>query len=229
MISYLDSWSSRAILVDDTKLDRARQSIAATINYRSGLVAAALILGLSACTTSAAPKRPQPAPGRVFVKTRIDPDIRAAALAGWHPAPPDMHMRVDVFLTPVNTEEFNRTLAATADPRSPTFGHHLTHEDLQRSEWSMLEYEKIEHWLGSYGTKVLSADRAALVRTIRVEGTVAQFEAALNIRIDQSANGIWFANMSEPQIPSELKDLVAGFAGLDNLSAFTGGPGEIVQ
>ncbi len=138
-------------------------------------------------------------------------------------------MRAHVFLTPVNPEEFNRTLAATEDPHSPTFGHHLTPEELKKFEWPMPEYEEIERWLGSYRIKVLSADPPALIRTIRVEGTVAEFEAALNIVIYRSANGMWFGNMSDPQIPVKFKDIIAGFAGLDNLSAYAGGPGELVQ
>ncbi len=150
-------------------------------------------------------------------------------MAGGHPIPPDFSMRVHVYLTPMHPAEFNRTLAATEDPHSPTFGHRLTPEELKRFERPISEYNEVERWLGSYGIKVLSADPAAFIRTIRVEGTAGQFEAALNIRIDQSANGSWFANLSDPQIPSNMKDLIAGFAGLDDLSGYAGGPGEIVQ
>jgi kumamolisin len=227
MISHFDSWSL-TISADAPRLNCSSEPSAAAQACRTGLFAAALMLGLSACS-AAAPRPPQPAPGKVFVETRLDPKIRAVALAGGHSISPDFSMRVHVYLTPVDPAEFNRTLAATEDPHSPTFGHHLTHEELKRFERPISEYDEIEHWLGSYGIKVLSADPAAFVRTIRVEGTAREFEEALNIRINQSANGSWFANMSNPQIPENFNGIIGGFAGLDDLSGYAGGPGEIVQ
>jgi len=186
------------------------------------------MLAMCACSETASTV-PQPAPGKVFVRSQFDPEIRAEALGRGHPLSPDLPIKVHVYLTPVNTKGFNRTLAATEDPHSPTFGHHLTHEDLKRFEWPMPEYEKIERWLGSYGIKVLSADPAAFIRTVRVEGTVSQFEAALNVRIYQSANGMWLANMSDPEIPEDFNGIIGSFAGLDDLTEYGGGPKIGVQ
>jgi kumamolisin len=228
MISHPDLRSSPAMSAEASRVNRALASSAVTKACRTGLIAMTLMLRLSACT-AAAPPPLQPAPGKVFVKTRIDPKVRAAALAGGHQISPNFSMKVHVYLTPVDPAEFNRTLAATEDPHSPTFGHRLTRAELKRFERPISEYDEVERWLGSYGIRVLSADPAAFIRTIRLEGTAAEFEGALNIQIDQSANGSWFANMSDPQIPSDLKDLIAGFAGLDDLSGYAGGPGEIVQ
>jgi hypothetical protein len=195
---------------------------------RGWLLSGAVALTLAFASCSAAPRsseppsaEPQPASGRVSVKSLwLDPQIRAAALAGGHPAPPDMSMRVHVYVTPMNPEEFNRVLAATEDPHSPMYGHHLTPQELKRFERPLSDYEAIERWLGSYGIKVLSADRAAFVRTILTEGTASQFEAALNVRIDQSANGQRYSNMSDPQIPANLGGVIGGFGGLDNLGGY---------
>jgi subtilase family serine protease len=163
------------------------------------------------------------------VGNQLDPKIRTAALAGGHPITQDMPLRVHVYLTPLNPAEFNRALSSTQDPHSAMFGHQLTLGDLKRFERPISEYREVEHWLRSYGINVLSVDPEASVRTIRTEGTAGQFERALNIRIDQSADNMWFANRSDPQIPENLNGIIGGFAGLDNLSAYEGGPKIDVQ
>jgi hypothetical protein len=40
---------------------------------------------------------------------------------------------------------------------------------------------------------------------------------------------MWFANESDPQIPVRLNGIIGGFSGLDNLSAYSGGPKIDVQ
>ena len=186
------------------------------------------MLALSACS-AAAPPPPQPTPGKVFVENRLDPKIRAEALASGHPISPDTPMRVHVYVTPLDKDEFNRVLSAPADSHSPMYGHQLTLADLKRFERPLSQYEDVERWLSSYGIKTLSADTEASVRTIRTEGTAGQFERALNIAVEQSANNMWFASRSEPQIPERLNGIIGGFAGLDNLSAYSGGPKIGVQ
>jgi hypothetical protein len=88
------------------------------------------------------------------------------------------------------------------------------------------EYDEIEQWLDSYGIKILSKDSAPFVRTIRVEGTAAQFEAALHLNISQSASKVWYANMSDPWIPARFGGVIAAFAGLDNLRGFGRAPSQ---
>lgn len=88
----------------------------------------------------------------------------------------------------------------------------------------MADYEAVERWLTAYGIKILSVAREPAVRTIRVQGTAAQFESAMKIRIDQSADRKRFANMSDPQIPANLEGVIASFRGLDNFDAYVGGP-----
>jgi subtilase family serine protease len=196
--------------------------------HRTGLIVTTLMLGLSACS-AAAPQPPQSAAGKVFVENRLDPKIRAEALASGHPISPDTSMRVHVYVTPLDKDEFNRLLSGPEDSHSPKFGHQLTLADLKRFERPLSQYEDIERWLSSYGIKTLSADPEASVRTIRTEGTAGQFERALNIVIEQSANNMWFANMSDPQIPEDFNGIIGGFAGLDDLTGYGGGPKIGVQ
>jgi subtilase family serine protease len=189
----------------------------------------ALMLMFAACSAVTAPEVAAPEPGRVFVKTRIDPRIRAAALAGGHPAPPDMRIKIHVYVTMLHEDEFDRISKETLDPNSASFGHTFTSRELVRYTRPRSDYEAVERWLTSYGINVLSIGSEPLGGTIRAEGTVSQIETVMNIRIDQSANREWFANMSNPQIPSNLKGLIAGFAGLDDLSGYTWGTSQIVQ
>jgi hypothetical protein len=189
----------------------------------------ALMLAFTACSAATLPEEAPPSPGKVFVKTWNYPKIRAAALAGGHPISPDTPMRVHVYVTPSDKDEFNRVLSGPEDPNSPMYGHQLNLGDLKRFERPLSQYEDIERWLSSYGIKTLSADPEASVRTIRTEGTAGQFERALNITIEQSANNMWFANMSDPQIPSNFNGIIGGFAGLDNFSSYVGGPSQVVQ
>ena len=46
----------------------------------------------------------------------------------------------------------------------------------------------------------------------------------MDIQIDQSANGMWFANMSDPQVPASLDGIIASIRGLNNLDAYVSGP-----
>ncbi len=230
MISHPDSRASLTISTDASRSNRTFKSPAATTIHRTGLVFAALMLWMSACSPTTTlngspPADPQPAPGKVFVKAQwFGPKLREAALAGEHPASPDMPIRVCVVLTMLHGDEFNQRAAAFMDHSSPSFGGQFTDEELKRYARPMSDYESVERWLTLYGIKILNVGPEPLIHTVRVQGTAAQFESAMNVRIDQSADGKWFANMSDPQIPTELNGVIAGFVGLDDLSAFGPGP-----
>lgn len=183
------------------------------------------MLALSACS-AALPPTPQPAPGRVFVKSRrFDPKLREAALAGGHPAPSDLPLRMCIGFTLVNQDDFDRRLTDFADRNSPTFGGRFSDEDLKKYERPQSDYETVERWLTSYGIKILSVStRAAFDPNIRAQGTVAQLESAMNIQINQSANGTFLANMSDPQIPANLAGIILSIRGFDNLDSYSSGP-----
>ncbi len=152
------------------------------------------------------------------------PAVREAALAGGHPAPGNMSIRIHVYVSMLHEEEFNRISRESMDPQSAFFGHQFSQEELQRYARPASDFERVQKWLTSYGIKILSTDTSPLVRTIRTEGTVAQFEAAFHVQIYQSQDQKWFANTSEPRIPVSLQGIIADIVGLDNLSGYTAGP-----
>ena len=125
----------------------------------------------------------------------------------------------------MNQDDFNRRLADFADPNSPSFQGRFSDEDLKRYERPQSDYYAVERWLTSYEIKILSVGtRAAFDPNIRAQGTVAQLESAMDIQIDQSANGMWFANMSDPQVPANLDGIIASIRGLSNLDGYVSGP-----
>src|SRR5208282_735145 len=144
---------------------------------------------LSACS-AATPPEPPPAPGRGYVRTqRFDPGLREAALSGGHPAPRNLSLTVCIAFTIVNQGDFNRRLADFADPNSPSFQGRFSDEDLKKYERPQSDYDAVERWLTSCEIKILTVGtRAAFDPNIRAQGTVAQWESAMDIQIDQSAN-----------------------------------------
>ncbi len=220
-----------AVSVDASTANRTFKSRAASTR-QTRVVFAALILCMSACSktsnwshlSSQTPESP-PAPGRVSLKNSIpDLKLREAALAGGHPAPPDMPITVCAGLTMLNQDEFDRKAAAFMDRTSSLFGSRFTTQELQTFARPLSDYDAVERFLRSYGVKILSVDSEPLVHSIRAKGTAAQWEEALNLSISQSADGKWFANTSEPQIPIGLNGVIAGFVGLDNFSGYGSGP-----
>lgn len=125
----------------------------------------------------------------------------------------------------MNQGDFNRRLADFADPNSPSFQGRFSDEDLKKYERPRSDYDAVERWLTSCEIKILTVGtRAAFDPNIRAQGTVAQWESAMDIQIDQSANGMWFANMSDPQVPASLDGIIASIRGLNNLDAYVSGP-----
>jgi hypothetical protein len=162
-----------------------------------------------------------PEPGNTFVKELwLDPRSRDLALAGGHDAPPEMRLRVQILLTPENSEAFNELLSELSTPGSPKFGHQLQPNELTPFERPESDYEAITSWLSSYGVHIISVDRSAPVRAILADGTAAQFESTFNVRIMQSADVLRFATVDDPQVPEKFKDVIAGITGLDNLAGY---------
>ena len=192
------------------------------------LTAIAVFLALSSFSTLSITSdtlADQSDPGLIVLRMRTpNAELRNILLANGHPIRPDKKMQVSVYLTVVHPEQFNRVLSDTENPNSPMFDHQLTPADLKEFAWPDSEYLDIEQWLTSYGAEILSKDEGPFVRTITFQGTAAQFEGALHIRINQSADDRWFANMSEPLIPARFNGVIAAFAGLDNLRGFGRAP-----
>jgi len=184
-------------------------------------------MALSACSIGSiferpAPEPPEPelAPGRIFLRGRPpDPKLRQAVLAGGHPAPPEMPITLQVVLNIPHRQEFYRRLNASEDPNSPLFKKRPSDDEMRSYARPASDYEAVERWLTSSGVRVVSAERWP-VYPIVAEGTAAQVEAALNVRIDQSADGKWFANTSDPQIPAGLYGIIAELQGLSNLDRY---------
>src|SRR5260370_21069273 len=185
MISYPDLLLSMAISADASRSNRTSKA------HQTRVVFAALILWISACSKtpnwnhlSSQNPESRPAPGRVSLENQVpDLKLREAALAGGHPAPPDMPITVCAGLTMLNQDEFDRKAAAFMDRTSPLFGGRFTAQELQTFARPLSDYEAVERFLRSYGVKILSVDSEPLVHSIRAKGTATQWEQPLHLII----------------------------------------------
>jgi len=78
------------------------------------------------------------------------------------------------------------------------------------------DMSKVEASIQSFGLQVVSKDPAT--RSIRLSGTIAQIEAAFQVKLFNYAHpdGNYRGRVGEVHVPAELKDIVRGVFGLDN-------------
>jgi len=108
-------------------------------------------------------------------------------------------------------------LAAQQDPSSPQFHKWVTPEQFaDRFTVTAADLDKIRAWLEGEGFTITAAARSR--NSITFNATAAQIRNSFKTEVHQySVNGAThFANASNPQIPADLADVVAGFRGLDN-------------
>jgi hypothetical protein len=113
------------------------------------------------------------------------------------------------------------------DPSSPNYHHWLTPEQYaDRFGLSQNDINQVEAWLKAQGFEVTQTARS---RTwVSFSGTAAQVQAAFQTEIHNfSLNGeTYYANATEPSVPSALADVVLGIHALDNYPLK---PGSVVR
>src|SRR5438270_1719596 len=113
--------------------------------------------------------------------------------------------------------DLRQLLKQQQDPSSPSYHRWLTPEQYaDRFGVSSSDDAKITGWLQSQGFAVSNAARS---RTrITFSGTAEQTSNAFHTEIHRyTVNGkTHFANATDPSIPADLADVVAGFRGLNN-------------
>ncbi len=197
----------------------------ASLLRRSGLVAAVLAVGAVAWmpsttvagsvespTTSAtrAPSQLVPLPGHVhgLAQPRFD--------AG--EAPDSLQMgglELVLAQTPAQEQALQQLLAEQQDPKSPQYHHWLTPSQFgARFGASDATVAALSQWLEASGFKVdpLPASRSRLA----FHGTKAQVEAALHVQIHLFEVGgeKHFANVTDPEVPANLAQLIIAIRGL---------------
>jgi hypothetical protein len=130
-------------------------------------------------------------------------------------------------LTESQQADLTALLEEQQDPSSPNYHHWLTPEQYaDRFGLSQNDINQVKAWLQAQGFQVTQTARS---RTwVSFSGTAAQVQAAFQTEIHKfSLNGeTYYANATEPSVPSALADVVLGIQALDNYPLK---PGSVVR
>jgi hypothetical protein len=170
------------------------------------------------------------APGRDRVLEAIDSSARVALRGNVHPlvqaqndqGPVDDSLVLPnitlVFnLTPSQQSDLNTLLDQQLDPHSPNFHKWLRPEEYaERFGLSPSDLQVVSGWLEAQGFAVTQTARGG--GWISFTGTAGQVRSALHTEIHHYlVNGkTYYANSTNPELPSALADVELGFRGLDS-------------
>ena len=120
-------------------------------------------------------------------------------------------------MTAAQQADLDALLIQQQDRSFPNFHRWLTPEQYAtRFGVSQSDMAAIAAWLGTQGLTVVETARSG--NWVAFTGTAGQVQAAFRMEIHRyTANGTnYFANASEPSVPSAFAGLVQGFRGLNN-------------
>ena len=120
-------------------------------------------------------------------------------------------------LTQSQQADLTALLEEQQDPSSPNYHHWLTPEQYaDRFGLSQNDINQVKAWLQAQGFQVTQTARSR--NWVSFSGTAAQVQAAFQTEIHHfSLNGeTYYANATEPCVPSALADVVLGIHALDN-------------
>jgi subtilase family serine protease len=149
-------------------------------------------------------------------------------LVGATAMPTNRTLELEIVLKVRNKEAFNKLPDEQNDPGSPYYHRQISREEIARDFGpTASDYQAVENWLTSQELQLVGVDDSFLSRSIRCSGTVAQIESSFRVQLTQSADGQYFANTTEPQIPDNLVPLIGYIGGLTNMMASGAGPHSI--
>jgi len=165
-----------------------------------------------------------------LITQRVDDSVRVTLKGTVHPLATSANDRGSVdSATPVRrmmmvlkrSDAQDKALAAAIQamqrPGSPTYHHWLTPEQIG-SQFGAAQQDiaTVTSWLSGKGFSVNSVSKARSV--IEFSGTAGQVASAFHTAMHSYTwkGGTYTANASDPQIPSALAPLVAGFTSMNN-------------
>ena len=167
--------------------------------------------------------------GLVSLPNSVHPWARAQFDRG--PAPANMSGRMVMVLkrSPEQEAALQTLLAAQQDPHSPNYHKWLTPEDFgKRFGVADADLQTVSGYLSAQGMSVGRVYGNHMA--IEVSATAGQIKSTFQTEIHtySIAGKTFYANNSNPKIPSALHGVVSGFAALNNFRA-TGGSGAGAQ
>ena len=128
-------------------------------------------------------------------------------------ADPNERMEVSVLLRHQAVDALHQRVAETASRAKP----HLSREDFARQFGAApTDIAEVRKFADAHGLAIVEADASR--RTIVLSGTVAQFNAAFGVELQQyeHPNGSYRGREGAIQLPEELEGIVEAVLGLDN-------------
>jgi subtilase family serine protease len=134
-----------------------------------------------------------------------------------NPSLPMQGMKLVFGLTPAQQKSMDTLLAQQQDRTSANYHHWLTPEQYaERFGVSATDIQRAATWLRQQGFSHVTASRS---RTwIAFSGSAAQVESAFRTSIHQYVvnGGTYYANTTDPSLPSTLRGVVQGITGLND-------------
>jgi subtilase family serine protease len=119
--------------------------------------------------------------------------------------------------SPEQEQELEALLARQRDPASPDFHRWLSPEEFsQRFGLTSNDVGSVASWLQAQGFTIDGAGRGG--RSITFSGAAGRFKAAFQMPIHtfEINGGSYYANVTDPAVPSAIADVVLGFKSLNN-------------
>lgn len=151
---------------------------------------------------------------------------QGTALEGNHPeaatdiategsAPPSRQLKMHLMLALHSRADLDKLLVAQQTPSSPQYHKWLTSKEFaEKFGPTDAEVAKLSAWLKAQGFTVKSADAAT--RSVVFTSDVKTAEKAFGVKIAATADGITYANTTDPTVPADLAPMIDSISGLDN-------------
>jgi len=121
--------------------------------------------------------------------------------------------------SPQQRAALSKLLAKQQKPSSPYYHKWLTPEEYaDRFGISPRDMQRVQQWLESQGFSVIQTARGR--DWVAFSGTARQVTSTFHTEIHRyTRNGeVHFANATEPSVPTDLRELIAGYRGLDDFA-----------
>ena len=175
---------------------------------------ALLYLALLACAA------PNLLPQRIAVHTQALRTLTAegATDAGQLPVSQPLTLTVRLRPSAEQAAALDQMLAAQIDPASDSYHQWLTPEEYaSRFGASNEQIASLTTWLGSRGLDVVAVSPARTRLTITGNAGQAELAFATTLHQFRLRSRDFFANTTEPSLPTEVSAMIAGISGLDDL------------
>ncbi|MBS1799478.1 MAG: Ig-like domain repeat protein [Acidobacteria bacterium] len=155
---------------------------------------------------------------RAPVGRTVSPRVRLATDLGEAPADTELSSVTIYFgLTDAQQSNLTQLLADQQNPSSPQYHKWLTPQQFgARFGISSSDMEKVKGWLQGKGLAITSVSPS--MNYVTVSGSIGQVESAFKTQIHAfSENGErHIANVSDPELPAAIANIVAGVRGLND-------------